>query len=159
MAERTFFDCHLPFINDISHNECSLLSAFGNCAKCVLPALARAFPIVNEFKWRNIDIENFSHITFPVLIHVSRDQCLNGSESWPCSAFDTGAINFHLRHPIPIGFQIAKQKNREALSPLKGFSEDGGVGELFENLHAYPFDKDLSNESSFSQIHLARQYL
>ncbi len=38
-------------------------------------------------------------IPFPVLMHVSRDQCFNGSQSWPCSAFDTGATNFHLRHP------------------------------------------------------------
>ncbi len=39
------------------------------------------------------------------------------------------------------------------------FSEDGGQAKLAENLHASPFNKDLSSEATFNLIHLAEQYL
>jgi hypothetical protein len=53
-------------------------------------------------------------------------------------------------------------KNKEALEYFTELSEDGGGGEgakFAENLSASPFYKDLSNETTFSPIHLAGQYL
>jgi hypothetical protein len=46
--------------------------------------------------------------------------------------------------------------NKEALKHFKGLSQDGGAGEIF---CASPFNKDLLNETTFSQIHLDGQYL
>jgi hypothetical protein len=51
------------------------------------------------------------------------------------------------------------KKNKMAISNFKGLSEAGGWGKFAENLRASPFNKNLSNETTFSQIHLAGQYL
>jgi hypothetical protein len=40
-----------------------------------------------------------------------------------------------------------------------GLSKDGGREKLAENFRPSPFNKDLSNETTFSLIHLAGQYL
>jgi hypothetical protein len=41
-------------------------------------------------------------------------------------------------------------KNKEALSYLKGLSEDWGVGKIAENLHSSPFITDPSNETTLA---------
>ncbi len=43
--------------------------------------------------------------------------------------------------------------------PFKGLSEDGGGRIFLKNLCDTTFNKDLSNEPNFGQIHLAGQYL
>jgi hypothetical protein len=48
---------------------------------------------------------------------------------------------------------------KEELKYFKELSDDGGQAVFAENLHASPFNKDLSNEATFSLIHLAGQYL
>ncbi len=40
-----------------------------------------------------------------------------------------------------------------------GLSEDRGRAKFAENLRASPFNNDLSNEATFSLIHLDGQYL
>ncbi len=42
---------------------------------------------------------------------------------------------------------------------FKGLSQDGGLADFSENLRASLFNDVLSKETSFSQIHLAVQYL
>jgi hypothetical protein len=56
---------------------------------------------------------------------------------------------------LAIRYLIPQQLN------FKGLSQDGGGGgeEFAENLRAYPFNKDLSKEATFSQIYVAGQYL
>ncbi len=113
MAEWTFFDCHLPFIiNSISHNECSApLEIVQSVSYRHSLGFSNCKWIYMAQRWHSIFF-TYS-IPFPVLMHVSRDQCFNGSESWPCSAFDTGATNFHLRHPY--WFLNRQSKNSKTL--------------------------------------------
>jgi hypothetical protein len=40
---------------------------------------------------------------------------------------------------------------------FKGLSQDGGRVKFAENLRASPFNDDLSNDTTFSQIYLAGQ--
>ncbi len=47
----------------------------------------------------------------------------------------------------------------EALGKLRGLSQDRGRAKFAENLRASSFQKDLSNETTFGQIHLDGQYL
>ncbi len=42
---------------------------------------------------------------------------------------------------------------------VDGLSKDEGRAKLAENLRASPFNKELSNETTFSLIRLAGQYL
>jgi hypothetical protein len=49
--------------------------------------------------------------------------------------------------------------NKEALKNLKGPLQDGGRAKLPENLRSFPFNRDLLNETAFSQTHLDGQYL
>ncbi len=42
---------------------------------------------------------------------------------------------------------------------FKGLSQDGGRAKLAEYLRASPFKKELSNETTYSLIYLAGQYL
>jgi hypothetical protein len=49
-------------------------------------------------------------------------------------------------------------RTQGALIRLKASQKMGG-GQLTENLRASPFNNDLSNETTFSLIHLAGQYL
>jgi hypothetical protein len=51
-----------------------------------------------------------------------------------------------------------KLKNKEALQYFEGLSEDGGRAGFLKTFCASLFN-DLSNESNFSRIHLAGQYL
>jgi hypothetical protein len=44
-------------------------------------------------------------------------------------------------------------------TPVRGLSQDGGRASFSLNLRASLFNDDLSNETTFSQIHLAGQYL
>jgi hypothetical protein len=62
-----------------------------------------------------------------------------------------GGMNFIAA--ILIFFQIAK-KQGGALN-FKELSQNVGRTKLAENLRASPFNKELSNETTFSQIHLA----
>jgi len=52
-----------------------------------------------------------------------------------------------------------KIRQRPSLQDLKGLSQDGGWADFHKNLCASLFNKYLSNEPYFSQIHLANQYL
>ncbi len=56
-------------------------------------------------------------------------------------------------YDIPIVFQIGIKKTR------RRSKEDGGQAKFTENLRASPFDKDLSNETTFSLIHLTGKFL
>jgi hypothetical protein len=57
---------------------------------------------------------------------------------------------------LPFGSLIGiKNKNKEALLNFKGLSEDEGWAKFAGNLRPSPFFKDLSNETTFSLIHLA----
>jgi hypothetical protein len=49
--------------------------------------------------------------------------------------------------------------NKEALGNLKGLSQNGEQTDFSENLRASPFKKDPPIYITFSQIHLAGQYL
>jgi hypothetical protein len=62
----------------------------------------------------------------------------------------------HPTYKLAASFAIKKQGG--ALK-LLGLSEDGGRAKFAENFRASPFNKDLSNETTFSLIHLAGQYL
>jgi hypothetical protein len=70
-------------------------------------------------------------------------------------SYPYGGMNFIAA--IPIGFQIAKQQGG-ALN-FKELSQNVGRTKLAKNLRASPFNKELSNETTFSLIHLAGQYL
>jgi hypothetical protein len=59
---------------------------------------------------------------------------------------------------LAIAFQIAKHCTRWR-GNFKGFSQDGGRAKIAKNIRASPFNKDLSNDTTFSQIHLDGQYL
>jgi len=50
-------------------------------------------------------------------------------------------------------------RQRLSLRDPKGLSQDGGWVDFHKNLCASLFNKYLSNEPNFSQIHLANQYL
>ncbi len=50
-------------------------------------------------------------------------------------------------------------KKQEDGLTFKGLSEDGWQAKFAENLRATPFNEDLPNETTFSLIHLAGQYL
>ncbi len=75
----------------------------------------------------------------------------------PCSAFEKDAMNFHLQHPN--WFLNWQLKNEEEVENFKGLSEGEGRAKFAENLRASLFNKDLSNETTFSLNHLAGQYL
>jgi len=49
--------------------------------------------------------------------------------------------------------------NKEALLNFKGLLQDGGRADFAVNFCASPFNKDLSHDTTFSQIHLDGQYL
>ncbi len=59
---------------------------------------------------------------------------------------------------IPTGLQISNKEQGGALN-FKGLSQDGERLNLTENLRASPFNKELLNETTFTLIHLAGQYL
>ncbi len=59
---------------------------------------------------------------------------------------------------IPISFQIAYKKTRRRLKLWRALTEWGRT-KCYKNLRVSPFTKDLLNETTFSQIHLAGQYL
>ncbi len=73
----------------------------------------------------------------------------------PFSAFDKYAMNFHLRH---LNWFVNWQLKERGALTLKRVLR-GGRGKFAENLCASPFKKDLSNETTFSLVHLDRQYL
>jgi hypothetical protein len=77
--------------------------------------------------------------------------CLLQKSYRPCSAFVKSALNFHLRHLY--WFPNCQSDNREALEDFKGFSQDGERMKFAENLCTSPFNKVLSNDTTFSQIH------
>jgi hypothetical protein len=54
----------------------------------------------------------------------------------PCSVFDNGAMNFHLRHPH--WFKNWQLKNKKALLNFKGLSKKVGRAKFAENLRASP---------------------
>jgi hypothetical protein len=56
---------------------------------------------------------------------------------------------------IKMGSQIANRKIRRHSKTLKALREWGGGAKVSENLRTSPFIKDLSNESTFRQIHFA----
>jgi hypothetical protein len=62
-------------------------------------------------------------------------------------------MNFHL--PSQAVSKLPTKKQGGAQN-FKGLSQDGGQANFAENLCASPFNKDLSNETSFCLIH---QYL
>ncbi len=66
-------------------------------------------------------------------------------------------MNFHISHLN--WFPNWELKNREELLHFKGLSEDGRQAKFAENLGSFQFNKDLSNETTFSLIHLAGRFL
>ncbi len=144
--------------------------------KSVLPSLARAQRCLSRFKFNCALFFNiFNKRTFPAslivfalsvqlvfidslcklcgmgrgdgpvcLLQNCEDDCVHKNQG-PCSAIDKGEMIFIA--VIPTGFQI------EALS------EDGGGQNFLTISGPLPFNQDFSNESTFSQIHLAGQYL
>jgi hypothetical protein len=50
-------------------------------------------------------------------------------------------------------------KNKEELKNFKGLPQDVGPPKYPVNLRDSPFNEDLLNETTFSLIHLARQFL
>jgi hypothetical protein len=60
---------------------------------------------------------------------------------------------------LEIRFKIANSRSRWCRI-FKGLSQDGwGWADFSKNLSVSLFNKGLSNESNFGQIHLAGQYL
>ena len=66
-------------------------------------------------------------------------------------------MNFHgrLANYVP----TCLSENKEAPVNFKGLSTDGERADFDKNLGASLFNKDLSNDTSFSPIHLDGQYL
>jgi hypothetical protein len=60
---------------------------------------------------------------------------------------------------LSIGCLIRNLKTRRRSNTLKGSQRTGCGQNALKNLRASPFNKDLSNETTFSPIHLAGQYL
>jgi hypothetical protein len=56
-------------------------------------------------------------------------------------------------------FREFRPPNEEALGNFKDHSQDGGWATFLEILRASPFNKDLSNETTFRPIYLDGQYL
>jgi hypothetical protein len=75
---------------------------------------------------------------------------------------DTSAIcPYSMMNLIPLlglHFQISNSRTRWHCN-FKGLLQDGGRTDFSENLCTSLFHDDLSNEPTFSQIHLAGQYL
>jgi hypothetical protein len=71
-------------------------------------------------------------------------------------SYPYGAMNFMATLGIRIIIVNSCKRGRWI---FKGLSQDGGLTDFSENLSASLFHDDLSNEPSFSQIHLAGQYL
>jgi hypothetical protein len=72
------------------------------------------------------------------------------------AAYPYGTMNF-----IPAlgnDFRIANSRMRWRCH-IKGPSQDGGRTDFSENLCGSLFNDNLSNETTFSQIHLAEQYI
>jgi hypothetical protein len=59
---------------------------------------------------------------------------------------------------LEIRFLIAKGRSR-CCRIFKGLSQDGGWADFSKNVRASLFNKGLSNEPNFGQIHLAGQDL
>jgi hypothetical protein len=62
------------------------------------------------------------------------------------------SLPFRLVYKFPI-------KKQGGARNFKGPSQEGGRVKLAENLRASPLNNELSNETTFSLIHLAGQYL
>jgi hypothetical protein len=58
-----------------------------------------------------------------------------------------------------IGCLIGNLKKGAALKLKRALREDGEQAKFAENLRASPFNKDISNKTTFSLIHLDGQYL
>ncbi len=74
---------------------------------------------------------------------------------WPCR-------NGVYKKPQCLNFPIAKlaiKKPRRRTNTLKGSQRTGGGQNSLKIPRTSPFNKDLSNETPFSPIHLAGQYL
>jgi hypothetical protein len=111
-----------------------MLRAFRNCAKTSYRHLLSATMFVAAFLIKDVP------------------HCSTYANYGPCSAFDKGAMNHHLRHSN--WFPNCQSKNKEHLT-FKGLSQT----KLAENFNASAFDKQLLNQTTFNLIHITGQYL
>jgi hypothetical protein len=63
----------------------------------------------------------------------------------PRVSYPYGAMNF--MPALAIGILIANICTRWRVGIFKALPQDGGQTDFFENIHAYPFHKELSNET------------
>jgi hypothetical protein len=82
--------------------------------------------------------------------------CITAGNFAVAGYFVLGVVEVH----VHVGnYDPTCQQLYEGAGNLLGFSQDGDRRIFLKNLCASPFNKDLSNDTTFSQIHLARQHL